>query len=101
MKRRTEVREEDFARSPEEQPIVLESHLSTSIATSGTVLGAGLGGLAGAGIGCAGLVAGPLAIITIPGGLLLGILIGGVIGIGTVYGGKTINDTLTSKQNKR
>ena len=78
LKRKQEVKETDFKKQAEDQPIVVPDNTGKKIAIGGWVVG----GIIGTGLGLIGLLAGPFAAITIPAGLMLGLAIGARLGAG-------------------
>ena len=74
FKREKDVTEDDFRKSIEEQPIVVDKDLIQGIL--GVTAGVGAGAVIGACLGAIGLVFGPLAAFTIPAGFVAGGTIG-------------------------
>ena len=79
LKRMQEVKETDFKKQAEDQPIVAPDNTGKKVA--GSAIGVGIvGGMIGAGLGLIGLLAGPFAALTVPAGLMLGVAIGTSLG---------------------
>ena len=84
IKRKKDVKEADFTKEAEDQPIVVPDNTLKKVVgsvTASTVAGGAIGG----GLGCLGLLAGSAAAVTIPLGVVFGLVIGagmGIFGVG-------------------
>ena len=76
LKRKQEVKEEDFKKQAEDQPIVVPYNTGKIPVIIGGVIGAAIG----TGIGLLGLLAGSTVIATVPTGLILGAIVGAGVG---------------------
>ena len=80
LKRKQEVKETDFEKQPEDQPIVVPNKIGNEIRL-GMVVGGAIGTVIGGGLGCLGFLAPPVAGVTVSIGLALGLAIGAAIGV--------------------
>ena len=80
MKREQDVKETDFTKEAHQQPIVVPENVKQKFIRA-TTAGSVAGGVVGGVIGLLGLLGGPVALVTIPIGILLGVSIGGGMGI--------------------